>query len=75
MTFHTILPLDVVLEGFGDTKRMRPVMEVRIGGVLMQIEPVQPGIGRIVRLLDCPLDAYLKPEYAPGSIIWYGPDP
>lgn len=74
MTMHTVLPLDVVMDGFDDPKRMKPMMEVRRGSVLLQVEPVQPGVGRVIRLLDCPLDDYLKPEFSPGSLIWYGPD-
>lgn len=69
MTFHTILPLDIVLDGLGDPQRMRRTVEIRTGGMLLEVEPVGDGLGRIVRLLDCPLDAYLDPGLNPGKLI------
>jgi hypothetical protein len=69
MTFHTILPLEIVLDGFGDPNRMRRTVEIRTGGMLLEVEPVGDGLGRIVRLLDCPLDAYLDPALNPGNLI------
>ncbi|WP_220457921.1 YlzJ-like family protein, partial [Paenibacillus polymyxa] len=37
--------------------------------LLMQVQPLESRRGIIVRLLDCPLDAYLNPRYGPGQII------
>jgi hypothetical protein len=69
MTFQTILPLEVVLDGFGDPEKMRRTVEIRTGGMLLEVEPLGDGYGRIVRLLDCPLDCYLRPELGPGNLI------
>jgi len=69
MTFHTILPLEIVHDGIDDPKRMRRTVEIRTGGMQLEVEPVGDGLGRIVRLLDCPLDGYLKPELNPGNLI------
>ncbi|HBS47336.1 MAG TPA: hypothetical protein DEA91_27920 [Paenibacillus sp.] len=37
--------------------------------MLMQVEPMEEGRARIVRLLDCPLERYLDPSFSPGAII------
>lgn len=69
MTHHTILPLEAVLDGIDDPRRMPKTIEVSTGGMLLEVEPTGPGVGRIVRLLNCPLDCYLQPELNPGNII------
>ncbi|MBB3109453.1 hypothetical protein FHS18_001505 [Paenibacillus phyllosphaerae] len=69
MTLYTSMPLELVLDGVNT--QPGPFVDVVHGGVKMQVEPVSPGIGRIVRLLECPLDAYLDPQYAPGTIVTY----
>jgi hypothetical protein len=45
--------------------------EVSIQGMLMQVEPLEGGQARIVRLLQCPLDKYLDPAFAPGAVVFY----
>ncbi|MFD0711332.1 YlzJ-like family protein [Paenibacillus sp. GCM10027626] len=70
MTIYTNVPLEVVLNGMNE--QPGPFVDIDIAGIRMQIVPVSPGIGRIVRLLECPLDTYLKPEYTPGTLIAYG---
>ena len=69
MTLHTIMPLEWVMDGIG--REPGPFVETTVRGVTMQLVPVAPGIGRIVRLLSAPLDCYLKPEYAPGQTVGY----
>jgi hypothetical protein len=69
MTLYTNMPLELVLEGFHD--EVEPVQEVWALGVKMQVTPVAPGIGKIVRLLECSLDDYLNPNLTPGTIITY----
>lgn len=70
MTIYTSLPIELVLEGLN--RDMEPHQEVWVNGVFMQVEPVAPGMGKIVRLLQCSLDDYLNPALAPGSIVMYG---
>ncbi|CAM3947882.1 YlzJ-like family protein [Cohnella lubricantis] len=70
MTIHTCMPLELVLDGFQNEPA--PMVEVRRGELTMLLAPVAPGVGRIVRLLSAPLDIYLQPEYAPGSLVYYG---
>lgn len=69
MTIYTAVPLELVLDGFQNEPG--PFVEVTVRGIKMQVEPLSPGIGRIVRLLDAPLQSYLRPELTPGSTIHY----
>ncbi|MFB9329759.1 YlzJ-like family protein [Paenibacillus aurantiacus] len=69
MTLYTSMPLELVLSGMNE--QPGPYVDIVIGDIKMQVEPVSPGIGKIVRLLECPLDAYLNPQYTPGTIIAY----
>jgi hypothetical protein len=70
MTIYTSMPLELVFDGFKE--QPGPFVDITIAGVRMQIEPLSPGIGKIIRLMECPLDAYLRPELSPGTVIAYG---
>lgn len=72
MTIYTTMPLELVFEGFGTEPG--PFVEVTLQGVTMQLQPVSPGIGRLVRLISAPLDCYLQSRYAPGQLVCYLPD-
>lgn len=67
MTLYTVMPMEQVWEGAFNT--MTTTREVTIQGMLMQVEPLEEGKARIVRLLDCPLERYLDSAYSPGAII------
>jgi len=69
MTLYTNMPLELVLNGHD--RELRRTFELRLGSNLVELEPVHPGIGRLVRLIDGPLDSYLRPELQPGSLIAY----
>lgn len=62
MTFYTIIPMEQVFEGV--LSYAQPVREVSIQGMLMQVEPLEGGQARIVRLLQCPLDKYLDAAFS-----------
>lgn len=67
MTLYTVMPMEQVWEGiFSNYAATREVM---VQGMLMQVEPMEEGRAKIVRLLDCPLDRYLDSSFSPGSII------
>ncbi|WP_336772226.1 YlzJ-like family protein [Paenibacillus sp. MMO-58] len=73
MTLYTIMPLENVLDGIhGEPESYQ---EVWVNGVFMQVSPVAPGMGKIVRLIHCGLDDYLKPELAPGNFVMFGQPP
>lgn len=69
MTLHTIMPLELVLQGYDEEGEQ--TLDVWAKGVRMSVVPVTPGIGRIVRLLDCSLYDYLDPALSPGALIAY----
>ncbi|WP_379151495.1 YlzJ-like family protein [Paenibacillus sp. sgz5001063] len=71
MTLYTVIPIEQVYEG--SVSFVQPLEEVSIQGMLMQVEPLERGQARIVRLLDCPLEKYLDPAYSPGAIISWIP--
>jgi hypothetical protein len=71
MTLYTAMPLELVLDGIQNEPG--PFVEVTIQGMSLQLLPVAPGIGRIVRLLNAPLDCYLRSEYLPGQTICFHP--
>lgn len=70
MTLHTIMPLELVLQGIQD-EQSNSLHEITVKGIKMQVIPIAPGMGRIVRLLDCGLHDYLNPAYTPGTMISY----
>lgn len=72
MTLYTIVPEELVWE---ERRRPQPrTVEVRLGDLLIEVAPAAPGMGTIVRLLQAPLDAYLRPELSPGQMICYAGD-
>ncbi|MGM0880817.1 MAG: YlzJ-like family protein [Bacillota bacterium] len=71
MTLYTNMPLELVLEGVND--EVEPLQEVWANGVKMQVTSVAPGIGKIVRLLECDLNDYLNLSLTPGMIVHYQP--
>lgn len=67
MTLYTVMAMEQVWEGaFSNYVATREVM---VQGMLMQVEPMEDGRARIVRLLDCPLNRYLDSSFSPGAII------
>lgn len=71
MTIYTSMPIELVLSGMEQPREAD--IELELEGMLMQVSPVNATSGRIVRLLRCPLEAYLNPAYAPGQMIHYRP--
>ncbi|WP_373229534.1 YlzJ-like family protein [Cohnella sp.] len=71
MTLYTTMPLELVLDGIQNEPG--PFIVITIRDVTLQIAPLAPGIGRIVRLVSAPLDYYLREEYTPGQIICFHP--
>lgn len=70
MTIYSTMPLEIVFQGINE--QPGPYLSVQAGDVRLQIEAISPGIGRVVRIMDGPLDAYLRPELTPGTVVAYG---
>lgn len=67
MTLYTVMPPELLWSGMwneGEDTR-----EIKMNGLLMQVRPVNEHEAVIVRLLECPLEAYLNPTNMPGSIV------
>ena len=71
MILYTEVPLETVLEGFD--REPAATTEMTVNGVLMQIEPISPYRGKIVRLYSPEPIHYLNPAYAPGNVIEFKP--
>lgn len=71
MILYTEVSLETVLEGWGSPPPA--YTELTVNGVLMQIEPISPYQGKIVRLLCPEPHHYLNPAYAPGQLIEFKP--
>ena len=69
MSLYTPMPLELVFDGW--SRGPGPFVDLTIRGVTMRVVPVSPGVGKIERLLNAPLDLYLQPEFQPGQIIFY----
>lgn len=67
MTLYTVMPPEQIWSGMW--KEDEGTQDVRINGILMQVRPTSGNEAVIVRLLDCPLEAYLEPGHLPGSVI------
>ncbi|MNJ53343.1 hypothetical protein D3C77_487280 [compost metagenome] len=70
MTYYTIMPEDTYWE---DKDVEDSYTEIQLGGVLMQVRMEQNNRATIIRLLNCTLNDYLNPAFAPGQQIRYVP--
>ena len=66
MIMHTIVSNDVIYEGI---EGMKAPEETVYEGVIMQIERLDDGRAKIVRLISGNPADYLKPHLAPGQFI------
>lgn len=72
MTLYTVMPEDVIWQNAIE-QDMPSTMEINMGGLHMQVEPLSGNKAKIIRLLNCELADYLNPQYAPGSTISFVP--
>ncbi len=70
MVLYTVIPIEDVLNEPGAPAAQA---EVAWEGRRLLVEPLQGGVGRVVRLISTdPLD-YLDPRWQPGAIVpWPG---
>ncbi|MBD0380296.1 YlzJ-like family protein [Paenibacillus sedimenti] len=72
MILYSVIPMEDVFQGMDSFAPN--YMEISHQGVMMQVEPISGFQARIVRLLSCNPQDYLKEQYTPGSVIAYSPD-
>ncbi|PTM58935.1 YlzJ-like family protein [Desmospora activa] len=66
MIYYSVIPAETALT---DETEISNVREVSINGVMMQVEMIGPGQGRIQRLLSPEPHHYLDARYQPGQSI------
>lgn len=67
MIMYTPVPLEQVFDGIEE--KVKPLMEMHLNGLMMQVEQVNESEARIVRLISPNPQDYLNPKYAPGQLI------
>ncbi|MUT66413.1 YlzJ-like family protein [Paenibacillus sp. NEAU-GSW1] len=72
MTLYTIMPLETVFEQMHNGNEAERPVQIWWNGIHMEVEPIAPGMGKIVRLLQCQLDDYLNPGLFPGTVVMFG---
>jgi hypothetical protein len=72
MTLHTIMPLEIVLNGV-EQQRESTIIEILVDGVTLEVEPLNATQAAIVRLRSGNPQDYLNPHYTPGRIIDFQP--
>jgi YlzJ-like protein len=69
MIHDSLIPLELVFEGM---ETFAPnYMNVEISGIQMQVEALEAGKARIIRLYSPDPTDYLNPEWSPGSIVFF----
>ncbi len=68
MILYTPMQLELVLEGFDQTKYPE-YKEIKYKGVPVLVEKTDSGEQKIVKLLSTDPADYLKQEISPGSLI------
>lgn len=71
MIMYTVTPLEQIFEGIEELEAN--TFTATVGGVEMELQPAGERQARIVRLLSPDPQHYLRPEYAPGSVVQFSP--
>lgn len=71
MIIYSPVPLEQIVEGIED--KVKPLEEIQVDSVVMQVQPVDKYHARIVRLISPNPQDYLNPAYAPGRTIRFDP--
>ncbi len=67
MIYWTPLDLEQVLEGW-DRMNLN-LVEIEYDGLLLQVEPLGDGKGKVVRLISSNPTDFLRPDLLPGRVI------
>ncbi|HEX7057869.1 MAG TPA: YlzJ-like family protein [Bacilli bacterium] len=71
MILYTPVPAEYVFPQKNDEQK--PLQEIQVNGVIMQVEPLSAKQAKIVRLISPNPSDFLNPRYAPGQIIDFAP--
>ena len=72
MMHHTVYPIEMVWQGADDVSFYQYV-DIEVGGMHMQVEPINAQQAKIVRLYVAPTHQYLNPNLQPGQLIQFTP--
>jgi hypothetical protein len=64
---YTVIPVEDVLEGWEVDPPQ--TVDVMVGGVLLQVEPLSQFAGRVERVISSDPQVYLEPQFQPGSVL------
>ncbi|MCR8642130.1 YlzJ-like family protein [Paenibacillus sp. N1-5-1-14] len=67
MIHYSVVPQDQIWDGFEDYVPTYYVTQV--SGIQMQVEPVELGMGRIIRIYSPDPQMYLNPDFSPGALV------
>lgn len=67
MIIYSPVPLEQIFAGIED--EVKPLKEMHVDGLIMQVEQVNESEARIVRLISPNPQDYLNPKYTPGQLI------
>ncbi len=65
MILYTVMPVEEVMQQ--DEKRQ--IVEIRVRGRIIQVEPVSPTEGRVVRVISTNPQDFLDPRVQPGNLV------
>ena len=67
MILYTVIPLDDVFEGIEEP----PITttEMAVGGMTLELEPLDDFRAKVVRIISSDPRHYLAPHYQPGAVI------
>jgi len=70
LILYTVMPVEEVMQQEGK----RQILEVRVKGRIIQVEPVSPTEGRVLRVISTDPQDFLDPGIQPGSLVslWGG---
>jgi len=71
MTHYTVMPLDIVMDGIDKLESNQ--MEIVVGGIMMQVEPLNATQAKIVRIISCNPQDFMNPQLSPGRIVEFQP--
>ncbi len=70
--FYTILPLELVFDGFEDGEDMQ-LYELPIPGGTLVVEPLSKNQAKIVQVISSDPQLFLNPNLQPGKVIDFSP--
>lgn len=65
---HSIVPSEELFYDGWD-QDIKPLHDITVGGMTMQVQPLADGNARIVRLISANPNDYLNPAYMPGTTL------